>query len=84
VRHFERECDISQKIKPPVNGWGCMYYLSKLRRGTVRERPLALWGRRGKAVGFRRDEQRIVLVYQSEETYVWIQEVVIKVNRSHC
>jgi hypothetical protein len=30
------------------------------------------------------DGQRIVLVHQSEETYVWGEEVVIKVNRSHC
>jgi hypothetical protein len=66
-----------------------MYYLSKLRRGTVRERSLAFWGRKGKTgegiLGLRRDGQRIVLVHQSEETYVWsqLQEVVIKVNRSH-
>jgi hypothetical protein len=40
---------MTEKTKnPPVNGWGCMYYLSMLRRGTVRERCLAFWGRKGK------------------------------------
>jgi hypothetical protein len=65
-----------------------MYYLSKLRRGTVKERSLAFWGRTGKVgegiLALRRDGQRIVLVQQSEETYVWSQEEVIKLNRSHC
>jgi hypothetical protein len=65
-----------------------MYYLSNLRRGIVRERSLAFWGRRGETgegiLGLRRDGQRIVLVHQSEEKCVWSEEVVIKVNRSHC
>jgi hypothetical protein len=77
-----------EKNMPTVIGWGCMYYLPSLRRGTVRERSLAFWERRGKAeegiLGLRRDGQRIVLVHQSEETCVLSQEVVIKVNRSHC
>jgi hypothetical protein len=30
------------------------------------------------------DGQRIVLDHQSEKTYVWSEEVVIKVYRSHC
>jgi hypothetical protein len=79
---------LEKKNKPPVNGWGCMYYLLSLRRGTVRERSLASWERRGKTgegiLDLRRDGRRIVLVHQSEETYVWSQEVVIKVKRSHC
>jgi hypothetical protein len=65
-----------------------MYYLSKLRRGTVRKISLAFWGRRGETgegiLGLRRDGQRIVRVHQSEKTGVWSEEVVIKVNRSHC
>jgi hypothetical protein len=65
-----------------------MYYLPSLRRGTVRERSLAFWGRRGKTgkgiLGLRRDGQRNVLVHQSEETYVWSQEDVLEVYRSHC
>jgi hypothetical protein len=64
-----------------------MYYLTKLRRGTVREKSLAFWGRTGNIregiLALRRDGQRIVLVHQSEEKYVWSQDDVIKVNRSH-
>jgi hypothetical protein len=29
-------------------------------------------------------DKKFVLVHQSEETYVWSEEVVINVNRSHC
>jgi hypothetical protein len=40
-------------------------------------------GNMERILGLRRDGRRIVLVHQSEETYVWSQEVVIKVKRSH-
>jgi hypothetical protein len=70
-----------------------MYNLSILRRGTVRKRSLAFWGRKRETGegrkefsqrGLRRDGQRIVLDHQSEETYGWSKEVVIKVNRYNC
>jgi hypothetical protein len=64
-----------------------MYYLSKLRRGTVCEGFLVLWERVGKTgkgiLGLRRDEQ-MSIVHQSEDTYIWSQEIILEVYRSHC
>jgi hypothetical protein len=43
----EKNLDM-KKNKPLVNGWGCMYYLPSLRRGTVKEKSPAFWGSREK------------------------------------